>query len=66
MPPTPISQPTYPAPMTESDLQFNALMDVMVADDIYFGIGAYTETDVNTLYATQGSVIVKLLLILGF
>ncbi|MEF3694609.1 MAG: hypothetical protein V3576_04600 [Candidatus Cloacimonadota bacterium] len=53
--PNPISQPTYPAPMVESDLQFSALMDVMVADDIYFGIGTYTETDINTLYATQGS-----------
>lgn len=51
--PNPISQPTYPAPMVESDLQFSALMDVMIADDIYFGIGTYTETDINTLYATQ-------------
>jgi hypothetical protein len=41
--------------MVESDLQFSALMDVMIADDIYFGIGTYTETDINTLYATQGS-----------
>ncbi|WP_372962613.1 hypothetical protein [Mesotoga sp.] len=39
--PNPISQPTYPAPMVESDLQFSALMDVMIADDIYFGIGTY-------------------------
>lgn len=39
--------------MTETDMHFNALVDVMVADDIYFGIGNYTETDINTLYATR-------------
>ena len=54
--PQPIQPPTYPAPMVESDMLFNALVDVMVADDIYFGIGSYTETDIATLYATQGAV----------
>ncbi|GAB1468714.1 hypothetical protein MASR2M64_14600 [Candidatus Cloacimonadota bacterium] len=34
--PQPIQPPTYPAPMVESDMLFNALVDVMVADDIYF------------------------------
>ncbi|HPS40358.1 MAG TPA: hypothetical protein PL124_13145, partial [Candidatus Cloacimonadota bacterium] len=54
--PQPIQPPTYPAPMVETDMMFNALVDVMVADDIYFGIGGYTETDITTLYANQGAV----------
>lgn len=51
--PQPIQPPTYPAPMTETDMHFISLVDVMVADDIYFGIGNYTETDIATLYAAQ-------------
>ncbi|GAB1365757.1 hypothetical protein MASR1M36_06280 [Candidatus Cloacimonadaceae bacterium] len=54
--PQPIQPPTYPAPMVETDMLFNALVDVMVADDIYFGIGGYTEGDIATLYANQGAV----------
>ena len=54
--PNPISQPTYPSNMTEADLAFNQLMDVLIADQVYFGIGTYNQTDINTLYANQGSV----------
>ena len=54
--PNPISQPTYPSNMTEADLDFRKLMDVMIADLVYFGIGTYDQTSIDTLYATQGSV----------
>ena len=54
--PNPISQPTYPSNMTEADLGFSKLMDVLVADLVYFGIGTYDQTSIDTLYATQGSV----------
>ncbi|MCB5296095.1 MAG: hypothetical protein LHW52_06065 [Candidatus Cloacimonetes bacterium] len=36
--PNPISQPTYPTDMTEADLGFSKLMDVLIADNAYFGI----------------------------
>ena len=42
--------------MTEADLAFNQLMDVLIADQVYFGIGTYNQTDIDTLYANQGSV----------
>ena len=54
--PQPISQPTYPSNMTEGDLSFSKLMDVLVADLVYFGIGTYDQTSIDTLYANQGSV----------
>lgn len=54
--PNPISQPTYPSNMTEADLGFSKLMDVLIADLVYFGIGTYDQLAIETLYATQGSV----------
>jgi len=54
--PNPISQPIYPSNMTEADLDFRKLMDVMIADLVYFGIGTYDQTSIDTLYATQSSV----------
>ena len=54
--PNPISPPTYPAPMTEADLAFNQLMDVLIADLVYFGIGTYDATSIGTLYADQSLV----------
>ena len=41
--PQPISQPTYPSNMTEGDLSFSKLMDVLIADFVYFGIGTYDQ-----------------------
>ena len=58
--PNPISQPTYPAPMVESDLQFSALMDVMIADDIYFGIGTYTDLDIAAHFINQTALNLEL------
>ncbi|HQP18629.1 MAG TPA: hypothetical protein PLQ79_08705 [Candidatus Cloacimonadota bacterium] len=54
--PQPISQPTYPSNMTEGDLSFSKLMDVLIADFVYFGIGTYDQLSIETLYATQASV----------
>ena len=54
--PNPISQPTYPSNMTEGDLGFTKLMDVLIADFVYFGIGTYDQASIDTLYATQASV----------
>ena len=54
--PTLISQPTYPTNMTEADLGFSKLMDVLVADLVYFGIGTYDQLAIETLYANQASV----------
>lgn len=51
-----VSQPTYPADMSPDDLKFANLMDVLVADNVYFGVGSYDTEGVNTLYATQPDV----------
>jgi len=53
--PNPISPPTYPAGTLESDLGFSKLMDVLIADFVYFGIGTYDQLAIETLYANQGS-----------
>jgi len=53
--PNPIAPPTYPTNMVEGDMGFNKLMDVLVADFVYFGIGTYDQTAIDSLYATQGS-----------
>lgn len=46
--------PTFPGTMNDKDLIFDALMDVLIADDIYFGEGAYVdEGEVESLYGTQ-------------
>ena len=52
----PISQPTYPSGMQDTDLQFSALMDVLIADNVYFGVGTYNQTEINTNYANQGLI----------
>ena len=54
--PNPITPPTYPTNMTEGDLNFAKLMDVLIADLVYFGIGTYDQASLDTLYATQASV----------
>ena len=54
--PNPISQPTYPSNMTEADLGFSKLMDVLIADLVYFGIGTYDELAINTIHTTQAAV----------
>ena len=51
-----ISQPTYPTPMTESDMLFNALVDVFIADDVYFGFGTYSDSEIASIYNNQSSI----------
>lgn len=61
MPPTsPIATPIYPNPMIDKDLTFSALVDVMVADDIYFGIGTYTDSEVAAYYLNQTAMTMEL------
>lgn len=51
-----VSSPTYPINMTEEDMEFRTLMDVMIADQVHFGIGTYDQEAIDTLYSVQGSV----------
>ncbi len=39
-----IVRPTLPGSMSEGDLDFAKLMDVFVADYVYFGIGSYSSS----------------------
>ena len=52
----PINKPTYPANMTEGDLRFESLVDVMVADKIFLGSGTYTAGEISNVYTTQDSI----------
>lgn len=58
--PNPVQAPVYPANMTETDLVFSKLMDVLIADIVYFGIGTYDQAAIDTLYTNQGSVKLEL------
>jgi hypothetical protein len=51
-----VAKPTYPTDMSADDLNFARLMDVLVADNVYFGVGSYDTEGVNTLFATQAGV----------
>lgn len=70
---TPFAPPILPAGMTESDLDFDRLIDVLTTDDAYYAMGEYTEaelesifsdpftiqTEINTSYATLGELAEK-------
>lgn len=56
----PVVKPTYPASMTGADMDFDKLMDVFVADNVYFGIGSYAASDISTKYDTQGAMATEL------
>ena len=51
--PNPVSPPTYPINMNESDLNFSNLMDVLIADNVYFGIGTYAQAEISTRFDSQ-------------
>jgi len=42
--------------MNESDMLFNALVDVFIADDVYFGFGSYSDSEVASINNTQSSI----------
>jgi hypothetical protein len=42
--------------MTESDMLFNALVDVFIADDVYFGFGSYSDSEIASIYNSQSSI----------
>lgn len=48
-----LTTPTFASGTTAADLLFSALIDTFIADDVYFGIGAYTATEVTTKYASK-------------
>lgn len=51
-----LTTPTFPSGTTAADLLFNALVDVLVADNVYYGLGEYTAAEVGTKYATKTSM----------
>ncbi len=51
-----LTTPIFPTGTTSSDLLFSALQDTFVADEVYFGIGAYSSAEVGTKYASKDSV----------
>ena len=61
MPPsTSVKPPVYPGEMIDKDLSFVSLVEGMIADDIYFGIGTYTESDIATNFINQTALILEL------
>lgn len=52
--------PTYPSGTAASDLAFSALVDTLVADEVHFGVGAYTSAEVGTKYATKSAMATEL------
>lgn len=49
----PLTAPTFPGGTTAADLLFTALVETYVADNVYFGLGAYTAAEVGTKFATK-------------
>lgn len=52
--------PTFPAGTTAADLLFAALVDTMIADNVYFGMGTYTAAEVGTKYANKTAMATEL------
>lgn len=57
---TPFELPTLPTGMTSEDLNFDNLIDVLVTDDAYYGIGEYTQAELESKFYSQSSVLVEL------
>lgn len=55
-----LTTPTFPSGTTNADLLFSALTDTMIADEAYFGTGAYTAAEVGTKYATKAAMATEL------
>lgn len=61
MPPTPsVTHPVYPGTMIDKDLAFVSLVEGMIADDIYFGIGTYTDLDIAAHFINQTALNLEL------
>lgn len=52
----PLTLPTFPGTMTSDDLQFSKLIETLVTDYAYFGVGEYTEAEVNAKFASKATV----------
>ena len=60
MPPTAVIAPVYPGTMIDKDLNFVSLVEGMIADDIYFGIGTYADSDIATHFINQTALNLEL------
>lgn len=49
----PLTAPTFASGTTAADLLFSALSDTFIADEVFYGTGAYTSAEVGTKYATK-------------
>jgi hypothetical protein len=49
----PLTTPLYPTGTLQTDMDFASLVEGMVADKIFFGMGKYTAAEATTAYATQ-------------
>lgn len=56
-----IVRPTLPGSMSEGDLGFSKLMDVFIADYVYFGIGSYSSSQIESIYTSAASVKTELI-----
>lgn len=54
------TKPSLPAGMTANDLAFDALVETLVGDNVYFGVdpqgAGYSESDIADFFATQESI----------
>jgi len=48
-----LTTPLYPTGTLQTDMDFASLMEGMIADKIFFGMGKYTAAEATTAYATQ-------------
>ncbi len=51
----PLSLPPLPAGMYSQELDFDNLIEVLVTDDAYYGIGEYTEAELEDNFSSPGA-----------
>ena len=51
----PLSLPPLPAGMYSQELDFDNLIEVLVTDDAYYGIGEYTEAELEDKFSSPGA-----------
>lgn len=56
----PLTAPTFVTGTTAADLLFNALSDTFIADEAFYGVGAYTAAEVTSKYATKTAMATEL------
>lgn len=56
----PLTPPTYPAGMDQTNLEFASLIDTLVGDEAFFGTGSYTAVEFAAKYDTKQHAISEL------